>query len=816
MEKRAGLIWRVAVMLLVIISIAPVVALSGSSQADETPRPETYMNPFPQYMNNALVTALGVTGITGTSLESPDDRPVTDVQVQVQRNNDGFCWDATTSTWKDDPDKWNSALVGPPVGTCAVETWTTDQWAWAYRGVPAPANLDSGDTKGYTVRARAKNNANYVDLSPSQRTFWYDNALPEVHFNTIFPTTINSLTTITGTAGDAGGTVDQVRVQIRRGAAPPYSYWNGFVWKTGAANRVWLKAQGTNSWSISTTTTPPLPEWENGQTYRLEAQVSDKANNRFTITGSSFLFRKNLTTATVDCYIDPFPNYANSVTQFTGTSRTTSPQTIVSVRVQIRKTDGNVWWSTNPAGHWATGTVIWADCPAAVITAMPAYGQYDWTLAVGPLGITWEEGKQYQISAQATDDTLPTARTDPSLTETFVYDVDNPNSNINAVPGEGEYILNSWTSMTGVSGDTQGQIGAVIVLIQRVNPPGDNLYWNGAGWGAAPWGSADAWDWVFATFTGGTTSVTWRVTSSTAPALPPMVNDMNYHIVVHAMDKAGNEETTAIPAPKDFQFRMDLSIYTPPVPTATAGPAGTGGPTETGGPTTPPGDGDGGAHTAEPTATHQPTPTYTYVPPPHTTAPTATVLPGFSGSATIGPAGGKVTANNNDGSPRVTATFGANALSASADVSITGSGTCTGTAPVGYYFGNSCFDITPSQALGAMVKICVHYTAADLMAADGEEANLRLAYKDAEGNWKVLKTTLEDGTICAESDHLSSWAVVGKTGAVTEGWEWWYYVAIGIGAVVVVLLLVYLIARPRGKGGEGEEQGEGGYEEGEV
>jgi hypothetical protein len=117
-----------------------------------------------------------------------------------------------------------------------------------------------------------------------------------------------------------------------------------------------------------------------------------------------------------------------------------------------------------------------------------------------------------------------------------------------------------------------------------------------------------------------------------------------------------------------------------------------------------------------------------------------------------------------------------------------------------------------------MVKICVHYTAADVMAADGDAANLRLAYKDAEGNWKVLKTTLEDSTICAETDHLSSWAVVGTTREVTEGWEWWYYAAIGIGGAIVVLLLVYLILRPKGKSGEGEgeEYGEGGYEEGEV
>jgi len=816
MKNRFGLIWRVAVMLLVIISIAPVVALSGSSQADETPRPETYMNPFPQYMNAALVGA--ALTVSGTSLKSSDGRPVTDVQVQVQRNSDGFCWDSATTSWKDDPDIWNSATTYG--GALVVETWTTDQWSWRYTGGPAPANLDSGGTNGYTVRARAKNNANYVDLSPSQQTFWYDNLNPDVGITTIINPTVNSLTTITGTASDDDGTVDQVRVQIRRGAAPPYSFWNGFVWKTGAANRVWIKAQGTNSWNIGLTTSPPLPEWENGQTYRVEAQVSDKANNRFTLTGSNFLFRKELTS--VSCYIDPVPAYVDATfTGFSGTSQATTGQTIIDFRVEIsdRTNPASIAYWDDVLGAWVSsttwtgyGTGSWARC-ADDSTPTTSGDQFDWTLNTVTdtfVAVPWADGHTYQVRCRA-QDSAGTPAYYTSATDSFIYDSVKPGSNIDAFAG---VVYNSWTSMTGESGDTYGQIGAVIVLIQRVNPPGDNLYWNGAGWGPDLWGSADAWDWVFATFTGSTNLVNWRVTSTTTPGLPPMVNDMNYHIVVHALDKAGNEETTAT---KDFQFHMDLSGYTPPVPTATA----TGGPTETGGPTS---TSTGGGSTGGPTRTATPTttvpastPTYTYVPPAATTTPTPTTLPGFSGSATIGPSGGNVTANDNDGNPRVTATFGANALSSSADVSITGSGTCIGTAP-GYIFGNSCFDITPSQALGAMVKICVYYTAADVMAADGNAANLRLAYKDADGNWKVLKTTLEDGTICAETDHLSSWAVVGTTGAATEGWEWWYYAAIGIGGAIVVLLLIYLILRPKGKGeeGEGEEDGGGGYEEGEV
>ena len=65
--------------------------------------------------------------------------------------------------------------------------------------------------------------------------------------------------------------------------------------------------------------------------------------------------------------------------------------------------------------------------------------------------------------------------------------------------------------------------------------------------------------------------VGWKVTSTTSPALPPLMNDENYHITAFSFDQAGNLESTAT---KDFEFRIDLSSYTPPTatPTATAPP----------------------------------------------------------------------------------------------------------------------------------------------------------------------------------------------------------------------------------------------------
>jgi len=826
MRKRLDVFWRIAVVLLVVMVVAPVVVSSGSAQA-AIARPDTYMNPIPAYLNGGLaatgqsVLTPGI--ISGTSLDAvPVTQRVANVQVQIRRDFDNSYWNDALpgpNKWVDDaPDTWNAVGGGTLIQeTAVVPPWgAPDQWRWVYVPTWTAANFDSG--KSYTVRARALDNSlpqGYNDSTPATDVFIYDNEIPDISFITSFPGTIynDNLSTISGTAHDDDGALDQVRVQIIQDPLGAPAYWNGFFWQ---ATSIWIKAQGTSGWSISTTTTPPLPKWQNNVLYQVSAQAADKADNR-KIEGplppvTPFRYRKALiggtgTTASNHVYVDPLPVASNTLAAaaiFTGTAKAIPLQQIAGVRVELKDVTANTYWD-NTVG-WS-GSTTWANCPPAVVAPALVYDQWDWTLAVAsllPAPPTWVQGHKYQIRAQATDNVLPTPNTYNSSSESFTFDgaaAGMPaQSNIDAFDNE---VQNTWTSLTGnCQDDMYGKIVAEVVMIQRTGAYGDLLYWNGAGWGAVPFTLPNAWDWVFATAMSNSsfnqTKVLWRVTSSTNPALPPLANDVTYVVTARSIDWAGNVEATAT---KTFTFRYNMSSgYVAPNVTT---------PANTSVPTTVPTNTSTTVPTSPPVKTKTPTAT---IPPVATKTPT-TVPAGFSGSGTIGAARGTVVAEDGSGDTRVIATFEAGAFGSNTPVTISGSGSCSGvgpTAPSGYNKnGNSCFDIEPEGDLDANVEVCVYYTAADENAGDGDPANLTLAYEDG-GTWVILATTVEGDTICAETDHIGTFAVLGKAAAEGGEWVWWYYLLIGLGALLIVAIIVLILVRPKGAG---EGAAEEGYEE---
>ena len=84
--------------------------------------------------------------------------------------------------------------------------------------------------------------------------------------------------------------------------------------------------------------------------------------------------------------------------------------------------------------------------------------------------------------------------------------------------------------------------------------------------------------------------------------------------------------------------------------------------------------------------------------------------------------------------------------------------------------------------------------------SDYDQENLTLGYWEG-GVWNEAdNVTLDGDTLCGDTDHFSSWAVLSKTG---EGWLWWYWALIGGGAFIVVLAIILLIVLP--KKGKGEE-----------
>ncbi len=169
--------------------------------------------------------------------------------------------------------------------------------------------------------------------------------------------------------------------------------------------------------------------------------------------------------------------------------------------------------------------------------------------------------------------------------------------------------------------------------------------------------------------------------------------------------------------------------------------------------------------------------------------------PELTGEGIIAPQGGMLTTT--DG--RLTLTFGQGAFTADALVTIEPI-TC-GVAPQGFRMGDTCFHIDAAvdgesvSLLGADMTLCVQYSDADLGAAEGDSGLLHLAYYDAAAQeWVVLATTVEDGTICATTDHLSDWAVVAEVVEVMAlGLQWWHILLVALAGIALIGLVVWQI-----------------------
>jgi|GEM_PF-1829736 len=546
---------RLALGLVTVALVAVAVLLPHGHTAALEPGdpPDTYMDPIPDYVNASFVDNL--LWITGTSIAAPY-RVVDNVEVQIMRDFDGFRWDDVGGMWINDIDLWNDATVG-------VVTWGNNQWDWEYTGGTLPTSADFQSGLSYTVKARAIDDDGYKDLSPPSDTFICDDADPEVSFTTVFPSTIyDELDVIEGTASDDDGEVDNVRLRIRN--LDEDKYWSGHFWHNES---VWVTAEGTTTWHLDFNTSPPMPSWMNNACYQVAVDVIDKAGNKDTAPPApkEFTYRRDM--ASAGAYLDPLPEYSNGMDEFSGTSMAEAPGRIVDVRVKIRDlTEAPDWYWNATAGDW-TASVYWSDCVNASVMWMPAYGQTDWVATV-PGGLSWLNGHTYCVQARATDNSTPVPNTYDSGTSCFDYDDADPGSTIDAFD---VVVYNTLDSLTGGAYDGglgSGEIGALVMLINRSM---DGLYWSGSGWGNDEWGNpgGEWWDWVFAPAQDGaynSDNEDWEITRTTEQPLPAWKNGEQYTITTRAVDKAGNVESTAI---KSFEFRIDLTSYTPPTPTPT-------------------------------------------------------------------------------------------------------------------------------------------------------------------------------------------------------------------------------------------------------
>jgi|GEM_PF-2885649 len=166
----------------------------------------------------------------------------------------------------------------------------------------------------------------------------------------------------------------------------------------------------------------------------------------------------------------------------------------------------------------------------------------------------------------------------------------------------------------------------------------------------------------------------------------------------------------------------------------------------------------------------------------------------LTGEGIVAPQGGIL--STTDG--RVTLQFAAGAFDA--DALLTIEPIECGAAPEGFRIGDTCFRIQATvedesvSVLAANMTICVEYSDADLAVAEGDPNLLSLAYYDATaGEYVVLDSTVDDGTICATTNHLSDWAVLAQVVEIAPAVvQWWHILLIVLGGIALMGLVIWM------------------------
>ena len=260
-----------------------------------------------------------------------------------------------------------------------------------------------------------------------------------------------------------------------------------------------------------------------------------------------------------ETYIDPISDYVNSLNLITGTSSSSAPLEVATVKVQISYEeagttyywDENIWDWLADIGKWGGAFV-----PDPSTSVVP--WQWDWVYDTS--AIPWDDGQTYDIKAKAVDET---SEPDPSpATESFIFDDTPPNTTVDAIadPYHGT-PTETLTSITGTAEDSApGKIDAVWVTIIR----SDWYYWCGTAW-------VPSLVWLPATATDGSfdsASEDWEITSTTAPSLPPgWKHQETYTVNAMAVDKADNIDFLAVPVSFLYDVTLTgLDVCIDPIP----------------------------------------------------------------------------------------------------------------------------------------------------------------------------------------------------------------------------------------------------------
>jgi hypothetical protein len=565
MKKRFNLTWRVVTALLLVLALVPALVVSVATAATT---PTTYVDQLPSYWNGAGPFVLSGTSATGALVL---DR----VRIQVKNYDPDY---ACNRYW--DGGAWTNAADTYVFTSSVTESDWNGQWDWSWAGLAGLAPLADGST--YYISAWAVDENDNMGTE-AKTQFIYDqygtisaDTYPVVIMNpAIDGEDLTSLTIIKGTASDKmsptlTGTVGVVFVEIIYDPAGAADYWDGSNWVAGP---VTLLATGTTSWSISTSTVPCLPSWEQGAEYEVNVWAYDKAGNFGNTVTSTFDYCKSMTPSTsTKINVDTVPAYITpaNLWQLTGTATATTGHSVLPAGGSVK-----VWLTDKSSSQnfdgsdWVTVYDTWFEVDTYTDPSCSDIDeQNDWASLEGitwPTDAEWTAGNTYQVKVKATDDN---SKTTTSSVQTFIVDDEAPtNTIINTFWVTTTYdatVFGSLKSISGTSADITG--GTAAGAVDRVeisieNSDGD--FWDGNAWSAIL-------VWHYAS---GTTSWTFgnmpNWMHENADSGP---GNGVYTISARAIDKAGNDET---PVSETFTFIKDLSGTAPvatEVPTPTAAP----------------------------------------------------------------------------------------------------------------------------------------------------------------------------------------------------------------------------------------------------
>ncbi|MEK6543623.1 MAG: hypothetical protein AABZ44_04220, partial [Elusimicrobiota bacterium] len=464
----------------------------------------------------------------------------TNVEVAIQRLDDGRCWNNLSWTPAPCHPLWKSAAFsGSSSGT------------WTYATVPDVNNAPTGTR--FLVLARAKDNTfpvpgntqDVFSIGTSSNSFSIDNASGTVSI--AFPVTSSQrsgLVITSGTLTDDFSGVYASSVQITHTVAADTFYWNGNKWLQNISTSVVKLANSTGALSSNWQYTALPSTWGvSGQQFTVQAWALDVAGNQSNdpVTVAWVFDVLNATGAVTTPSTDgEFRSPAIPLAAVIGTAEDAPDHAFVkisTVYVRYQREIEDTCW--NGVDNWVACT----DPSVWMATGGWKTRQLTWSLPKPTPD--WPAHRKVDVHVRVEDQAAPTTNLSAWTTRFFIFDSTIPTVGIIDPNTAYEDAASFLGNITGTSEDTtdarRSKIAAVEVAIR--NPAtGPDGWWNGvAAFNVSDGNCTDAQTggcWVVATTgteTGPSKTVNWTFTST-----PSWVSGESYRVKVRAKDAAGN------------------------------------------------------------------------------------------------------------------------------------------------------------------------------------------------------------------------------------------------------------------------------------